>query len=543
MSIASAPHNPRGTTPFSGASRLWLFAALIPVLVTVVLHYRETLLSRVSADNSLLAWYVGVQRVASPAISQEINAKVYPILTEKFDSGLYTYRFRQRQEYFANYPAPTVSFATVAAIIDGYVKSARTSFASFIKLQLVYMWIPAEVIALSLFTIVIGSLRNRLIALAACLSLALLAAMEHLPIRDSNSLHFIWNAYFLNPDRTIRAPEKIFQSVWRDVRAVPAFLLHPGPAFSPFAFEPKTNFTIILLGAVALRWSGSFRGSYGLLAIASLYEQGYGMLLALFLAVIDIIRAPQRILSPVTLTLIGATVIPGLLLGPFWEQIGLHSYIAIAIIASMMLAAVVLILRHYNVLKGLTKIFSTKVTATALRQYARIRAPFLLMSDPLADIGLFTLLWTMSLIAFVPLSLASSFAQSQYYWGNIHGRLFGLQVPVLWMAAFIGVLTLARARIGEARTNFFGVAAAIGLSTLACLFIAKAPDPFRKLDGEIAEYEAALLEPLTKYDRRTESHLYYGISKSIDTERNWLYRLLPELQLSLPLPSAKSAKR
>jgi hypothetical protein len=280
-----------------------------------------------------------------------------------------------------------------------------------------------------------------------------------------------------------------------------------------------------------------------LLAIASLYEQGYGMLLALFLAVIDIIRAPQRILSPVPLALIGATVIPGLLLGPFWEQIGLHLYIAIAIIVGMMLAAVVLILRHYDVLKGLTNISSMKLAATALRQYARIRTPFLLMSDPLADIGLFTLLWSVSLIAFVPLSLASSFAQSQYYWGNIHGRLLGLQVPILWMAAFIGVLTLARARIGEARTNLIGIAAAIGLSALACLFIAKAPDPFRKLDGEIAEYEAALLQPLTKYDRQTESHLYYGISKSIDTERNWLYRLLPELQLSLPLPGAKSAKR
>jgi hypothetical protein len=520
-----------------------LFAALIPVLVTVALHYRENLLSRVSADNSLLVWYVGVQRVTSPAISQEINAKIYPILTEKFGSGLYPYRFRQRQEYFANYPAPTISFAAAAAFIDRYVISARTSFASFIKLQLVYMWIPAGVVALSLFAIVIGSLRNRLIALAACLSLALLAAMEHLPIRDSSSLHFIWNAYFLNSDRSFRAPEKIFLSVWRDVRAVPSFLLHPGPAFSPFAFEPKTNFTLILLGAIALRWTGSFWGSYGLLAIASLYEQGYGMLLALFLAVIDLVRAPERVLRPVPLALISATVIPGLLLGPFWEQIGLHSYIAIAIIAGMMLSAVVLFLRRYVVLKGLTDTSSTRVTATALRQYARIRAPFLLMSDPLADISLFALLWTVSLIAFVPMSLASSFAQSQYYWGNIHGRLLGLQVPVLWMAAFIGVLSLGRARIGEARTNLIGVVAAIGLSALACLFVARAPDPLRKLDGEIAEYEAALLQPLTRYNRQTESHLYYGISKTIDTERNWLYGLMPELQLALPLPDAKSAKR
>jgi hypothetical protein len=111
------------------------------------------------------------------------------------------------------------------------------------------------------------------------------------------------------------------------------------------------------------------------------------------------------------------------------------------------------------------------------------------------------------------------------------------------MAAFIGVLTLARARIGEARTNLIGVVAAIGLSALACLFIPKAPDPFQKLDGEIAEYEAALLQPLTTYDRRTESHLYYGISKSIDTGRNWLYGLVPGLHLGLPLPDARSAKR
>ena len=53
-----------------------------------------------------------------------------------------------------------------------------------------------------------------------------------------------------------------------------------------------------------------------------------------------------------------------------------------------------------------------------------------------------------------------------------------------------------------------------------------------------ASYESALMHRLERYDRETESYLYYGLSKSIATEQNWLWKLLPDVKLSLPPPEA-----
>jgi hypothetical protein len=534
---ATSPAGARLAALFSGTSRWWLLAALLWVLITSILLYREFLLNHVSADNSLLVWYVGAQRAAKPALTREINAQVYPFLTENFGSGLFPYRFRQREEYFMNYPLPTASFAVVSAFINKYAVAARRDFASFIKLQLIYMWIPGGVIALAILGATLGFLRDRVVALAACLSLSILAAAEHLPIH-SRGLHFIWNVYFLNADNTWRSVGKMYQSVWRDVRAIPAFLLHPGPAFSPFAFEPKANFTLIFLAAFALRWSGAFRSSYGLLAAASLYEQGYGMLMALFLAAIDMIRAPQRLLNPIAMMFVCAAIVPNLIGGAFWEQIGFHSVLEVAIGACIVVGAAI-VLWQRNI-PGVAMMHARLAAPLApfLSWYVRLRAPFRRMSDPVGDISLFALMWIISLLVMIPLSLISSPQQSQYYWGNIHGRLLGLGVPVLWMATIIWLLTRARMRVGEARTNLLCTIAVVGLAAVACASIGRPGDPFGRLESEISGYEGALLHRLERYDRETESYLYYGLSKSIATEQNWLWKLLPDVQLTLPPPGA-----
>jgi hypothetical protein len=328
----------------------------------------------------------------------------------------------------------------------------------------------------------------------------------------------------------------MYQSVWRDVRAIPPFLLHPGPAFSPFAFEPKTNFTLILLAALALRWSGAFRSSYGLLAAASLYEQGYGMLMALFLTAIDMIRAPQRLLNPMSMMFVCAAILPNLVGGAFWEQIGFHSVLAAAIGVCVVVAATIVLWPRYIPGADTMPARLAAPLAPLLSRYARFRVPFRHMSDPMGDISLFGLLWIVSLVAMIPLSLAGSPPQSQYYWGNIHGRLLGLGVPVLWMAMINWLLTFARMRVGEARTNILCAIAVVGLAALACASIGRPGDPFVRLGGEIAGYESALMRRLERYDRETESYLYYGLSKSIATEQNWLWKLLPDVQLSLPPP-------
>jgi hypothetical protein len=524
-----------------GAARLWLAATLIAVLATFVVHYRDNLLSRVSADNSLLVWYVGAQRALNPILVREINTKVSATLTGKFGDGLFPFRFRQRQDYFINYPLPTLCFIAVAALLEGRGVSPMREFDAFLPLQLTYMWIPAGVITLAMLALVLAALRDRLVALAAMLSLAVLAAAEHLPIQ-SRSLHLIWNVYFLNADGSWRSAGKMLHSVWHDVSAIPAYLLHPGPAFSPFAFEPKSNFMLLLLGGCALRWSGCFRAGYGLIAAGSLFEQGYAMLLALLLIAIDLVRDPSRILNPLALTFCAVAIIPNLLLGVFWQQIGFPLAIAAAIGALLVIGVGISLGRRRAAASGAIGAVLGGWVAMALRPYEWVRAGFAEMTDPGADLRIFAVLWGLSLLAFVPLSLASSAPQSQYYWGNIHGRLLGLGVPVVWMAGAIAALVRARARFGETRTLLAGSAAAIGLSVVACALVGTPPDPLPRLRAEVKEYESALLLPLQRYDRQTESYLYYGISKSIDTRRNWLWRLLPDIALSLPPPQEREAE-
>jgi hypothetical protein len=525
----------------SGRSKLWLIAALLVVALSVVINYRATLFTRASADNSLLVWYVGVQHAEKGDLTQEINAKTYPVLIERFGPGLYPFRFKQREDYFLNYPLPTLLFAAVASFIDRYVVSAQSDFASFIKLQLVYMWVPSGVIALAILLLTLLALRDRLVALCACIALAMLALLDRLPLK-SYTLHFIWNAYFFNSEHSWRAPKDALYMVFHDFRKIPSFLIHPGPAFSAFAFEPKTNFMLVVLGVYALRWSGSFRASYGLLVVASLFEQGYGMLAALFLATIDLIRDSRRILNPISMTLFSMTVIPNLVGGVFWEQIGFHSPIALVIGLCIMLGALIVVGRRYQVLPAAIETVLPPVKVAVRQLDSRFRAPFLSMRDPPADISLFSLLWIVSLIAVLPFSLASSFPQSQYYWGNIHGRLLGLGVPILWTAALISLLSYVRARIGDARTYIAGALAAIAVAIVACLAVADPPDPLPRLAAEIDGYEAALAQPLQKYDRTTENHLYYAISKSIATRRNWLWKLLPQVQLDLQPPDGAAMR-
>jgi hypothetical protein len=524
-----------------GAARLWVAAVLIAVLATFVVHYRDNLLSRVSADNSLLVWYVGAQHALNPILAREINTKVSATLTGKFGEGLFPFRFRQRQDYFINYPLPTLCFIAVATLLEGRGVSPMHAFEAFLPLQLTYMWIPAGVIAIAMLALVLATLRDRLVALAAMLSLAILAAAEHLPIH-SRSLHLIWNVYFLDADGSWRSAGKMLHAVWRDVSAIPAYLLHPGPAFSPFAFEPKSNFMLLLLGSCALRWSGSFRAGYGLIAAGSFFEQGYAMLLALLLIAIDLVRDPSRILNPLALTFCAMAIIPNLLLGAFWQQIGFPLAIAAAIGAIFVVGVGISLGRWRNAASGTIGAVLKRWLAIALRPYERVRARFAPMTDPGADLSIFAVLWGLSLLAFVPLSLASSAPQSQYYWGNIHGRLLGLGVPVVWMAAAIAALVRVRARHGETRMRLAGAAAAIGLSALACAVVGTPPDPLPRLRAEVKEYEAALLLPLQGYDRQTESYVYYAISKSINTRRNWLWRLLPDVALSLPPPQEREAE-
>jgi hypothetical protein len=266
------------------------------------------------------------------------------------------------------------------------------------------------------------------------------------------------------------------------------------------------------------------------------------MLAALFLATIDLIRDSRRILNPISMTLFSLAVIPNLVGGVFWEQIGFHSPIAVVIGSCIMLGALVVVGRRYHVLPAAMEAVMARATVAARRLGASFRAPFLQMGDPAADISLFSLLWIVSLLAVLPISLASSFPQSQYYWGNIHGRLLGLGVPILWTAALISLLSYARARIGDARTYLAGALAAIVASIVACLAAADPPDPLPRLAAEIDGYEAALAQPLQKYDRTTESHLYYAISKSIATQRNWLWKLLPHVRLGLPPPDGATTR-
>jgi hypothetical protein len=56
------------------------------------------------------------------------------------------------------------------------------------------------------------------------------------------------------------------------------------------------------------------------------------------------------------------------------------------------------------------------------------------------------------------------------------------------------------------------------------------------MDSEIFEYEAVLVEPLLRYDCRTENHLYRAIIKSVDTAHNWLAKILPQARISFPPP-------
>jgi hypothetical protein len=540
MSTPPAPGRGSGSLAAKAStSRLWLAAALIAVLAAFVVHYRDNLLSRVSADNSLLVWYVGAQRALNPTLVRDINTKVSATLTGKFGDGLFPFRFRQRQDYFINYPLPTLCFIAIAALLEGRGVSPARDFEAFLPLQLIYMWIPAGVIAVALLALVLAALRDRLVALAAMLSLAVLAAADHLPLY-SRSLHLIWNVYFLNADGSWRPAGKIFQRVWSDVRAIPTYLLHPGPAFSPFAFEPKSNFMVLLLCCCALRWSGAYRAGYGLIAAGSLFEQGYSMLLALMLIAIDLVRDPRRVLNPLALCFCGAAIIPNLLLGAFWEQIGFPLLIAAVLGAFIVVGAAIYLARWLRTAPGAIGTVIAQGIAWALRPYDRARALFAPMSDPGADLSIFALLWIVSLLAFVPFSLASSAAQSQYYWGNIHGRLLGLGVPVVWMGVAIAALLRVRAHLGERRMLQLGSAAVIGLSALACAAAGARHDPLPRLRAEIQEYEAALLQPLQRYDRQTESYLYYAISKAIDTRRNWLSRLLPEAALDLPPPEGQA---
>jgi uncharacterized membrane protein len=519
-------------------SRIPYLVTLLVTIAVTVLYFRADLMDRVSTDNSVLQWYAGVQRLTRPKLTNEINATVYPILVDKFsDDGrsIFPPRFKQRMDNYVNYPAPTLIYYAVSSYINGHVVAASDNFASYIKTLVTVMWVPAGAIAFATLFIVLSVSRDRVVAMAAYLSLLAIAAFSIVPIR-SWPPHFIWNVYFLDDHGSVRGASNILHFLWKDITVALRVIIHPGPSFSPFAFEPKCNFMVLLVGVFALRWSGSFAASYAVLVVASLFEQGYGMLFALFLAAIDITCEPKRIFNPYAFIFFCLAAFPNLFFGQWWELIGFHSIITILVVGCVLAAAVA----WFGGLARVSQPFSF-----LLQPYATFRASFVRLSTPVGDIALFGLIWFVTLLAFIPISLRSSIYQSQNFWGAIHGRLLGLIIPVLWMSVILRVLSRTRERMGEERTTLRAAAAGVVLfviATLTVLTTSHRSDPFTRMDSEILEYEAALAEPFLRYDRRTESHLYWAISKSVDTAHNWLAKLLPQARISLPPPEGERVK-
>lgn len=476
------------------ALRIGIFlgcALLIGIQVWIYLAYR------LEADDDLIWLYQSARMLQFGTGDIAGHYAVYNAFLERVGAGIEWFtRSDMRQSLGAsqNYLF-TSGWIAVAAWI-GQATVGLSDYPTY--MTSVALWAystEALAIALGVAAIFITR-RDPTVGIAFALALLLLLGLDLVGnwMGDGYTLELI-------AKQTIEAG-RFSDSLWHT-------LIDPTPAFSPYYPPAKNRAQMLLMLIMLLRWSDRPASSYSLLLFGAFWHQDYIGLFTLAFVAADLIRQPHVFRRPVVAGLAGVGISIYLLRGSLlWSAVSSVSSVtllAIGAAGATVLAGV--FLARKPILSLQAKVFG-QLTGRSMS------------TSVLQDLSVQGILWSVTLLLLIPVSMNASDISSSLLWGSVHGRLYGMIHPSVCLGICLIVTAAAARRFGIAKLQV-ATGATVLLSGLALAgwsvgnvdgieaIRSRVESQFRVLD----QRAGTALRP----GESAEALFFYLSSKSLDT--------------------------
>lgn len=494
--------------------RGWGLVLALALISGIAAHTAFQSIGVRGTDDNLFFYMSGLNLFHGDALDQ-LNDRAITLFEQKGADQHAMMRLRLHKVSLNEYALPSTIYYGVSRILKPLFDPVPGLYPLFLSQSIVFGFFLTFVLTLLVLIGVFVFIKRPLFIWALGLTLGLYGLSELLPLNG-------------NPFATIL----MHDSLGGIFAHTGQLLLRPAPQFSPLSFTPRSNFTLLLIGLFALRWSKHDLAAYGLLLVLSFYHLSSSGLILVMLVGIDILIRPRIFRSIPVTGMVVLTAAVFLYRENMWEHLlgnGLTPLIAIA---------------------GIVALIGGIMAAPAVRRrilgpdsyYARIQNALLKRGRVTADMILIVAAWLVSVVAIyilirqMDLTVFSNWAEAFYFWGRVNGRLMTLFFP----SVVFGLLLLLLARM--VRSNFFrirqvGHAAfpiVVGVMTMIVVWdSSKAVAKHKVLPVVAMGYFKAerILErgtmPQLKAMGFSETLLYYAFSKSVDGHPRQLNAIMP----------------
>lgn len=476
------------------ALRIGLFVSCALLIATQVWIY---LAYRLEADDDLIWLYQSARMLQFGPSDVAGHYAAYHAFLEQVGAGIeWLTRAEMRQALGAsqNYLF-TSGWIAVAAWI-GQATVGISDYPSYMTAVALWAY-STEALAVALgVAAIFVTRRDPRIGVAFALTLLLLLGLDLIGnwLGDNYTLELI-------AKQTIEAG-KFSDSLWHT-------LIDPTPAFSPYYPPAKNRAQMLLMLVMLLRWSDRPASSYGLLLFGAFWHQDYIGLFTLAFVTADLVRQPHIFRRPVVVLLAGLGIALYLLRGSLlWDAVGsLPPSAILAGVAALVAVCFGLFLIRRPIARLQLVIFGDPAKRS-------------MTTSILQDLGVQGILWFVSLLLLVPVSLNASDISSSLLWGSVHGRLYGMIHPSVALGLCLVVTAAASKRFGVARLQV-AAGSAVLLSGLALMVwsVGNVDDldaVQARVESQFRTLDQPTVEPL-RPGEAAEALFFYLSAKSLDT--------------------------
>ncbi len=358
-------------------------------------------------DDNLI-FYMGGLNVFHAEALERLNDRAIALFEKKGTDPHAMMRLRLHKVSLNEYVLPGTIYYGVSRVLKTLFGRVPDLYPLFLSQSIVFGFFLTFLLTLLVLLGVFAFINRPLFIWALGLTLGLYGLSELLPLR--------YNSY---------ATILMHDSLGGIFTHTKDLLLRPGSQFSPLAFTPRSNFTLLLIGLFALRWSKHYLAAYGLLLVLSYYHLSASGLVLVMLVGIDLVVRPQVFRSIPVAGAVALTTAVFLYRENMWEHLlgkGLGPLMAAAGII-ILIAAIMVVPRVRRRIFGPDSF------------YLRVQKFLVKRGGVAVDLILISAAWVVSLVAIyfligqMDLKAFSSWSQAFYFWGRINGRLMTLLFP------------------------------------------------------------------------------------------------------------------
>lgn len=485
-------------------SKVATFGALILfLLATISAFHISGAKDRRGSDDNVWLYYTGVE-VAAPEATKKLNAQLIDGL-EAIGYEEWLYRVTARADYAYNYLLPSFIYNRVGALSAWMTdRQPSSDYPQHMANALEYGFLLCFLLSLAIATGGIWLGGNRTILLAYLLTGIVLAAVYMIEIPQPT---------FILLNRT---------SLWDGVKHAVAFFINPHSRFSTFGFTPRSNFIMLTMLVFALRWMDRRALAYWVVVALSFVHQSLAGLTLSLLIVLDLIIDPRRLLRwPVIVP-----IVMGLALfvvrETLWKFVGIELGLSV-LLASMGIVGVFYLFRRSTPSKWFEQVWLPT---------ARYRASIAGWRPEIQDICVFVFGWLATLIPVMIINAQVSAEQSQFFWGQLHGRILSVMRPNIYFAIVLGLLywwIQSRPPLAAGRLLHVAVLCVAAVPIVSAVLTRNSAAAVVLSDVRALESRLnAISEPYTEAPSRSDESLwYYAMSREIETSRPGISMLFP----------------